>query len=148
MAKQKAINWPAIKKRYLLGEKPKALAEEYGVTAKSISDRATKQNWTRKKAQNDAKIENDVKKEIDEVDTIYGALINEIGKDFLDQYRAKALGITVQDGEGFPNKLVMLVVKAGLDLYIKQKTAVSEAPDDEVEESGFVGLPGINADSL
>jgi hypothetical protein len=148
MAKQKAVNWPAIKKRYLLGEKPKALAEEYGVTAKAISDRATKQKWTRKKAQNDVKIEKDVQIEIDEVDTIYSSLINEIGKDFLKQYRDKSLGLTVQDGEGFPNKLAMLVVKAGLDLHIKQKTAEKEDPGKGEQESGFVGLPGINVDAI
>jgi len=148
MKKPEAINWPAIKKRFLKGQKPKDIAPDFGLTAKQISDKAYADGWGRKKTKISEKVEKDVQTEIDEVDTIYSSLISEIGKDYLAQYRNKTLGLTVQDGEGFPNKLAMLVVKAGLDLHIKQKTAEKEDPDKEQQESGFVGLPGINVDAI
>jgi hypothetical protein len=33
MSKSKAVNWTAIKKRYLQGEKPKDIAADYGLTS-------------------------------------------------------------------------------------------------------------------
>jgi hypothetical protein len=61
---KKPINWIAIQKRYLLGEKPKDIAMDYGLTAKQISDKAHDDGWTRKKAKISEEIEADVQEEV------------------------------------------------------------------------------------
>lgn len=53
----KTINWAAIKKRYLLGEKPKDIAAHFGVTANQVSQKAAREKWNIKKHKIEEKIE-------------------------------------------------------------------------------------------
>jgi phage terminase small subunit len=61
----KALNWAAIKKRYLQGERPKDIAVDYGMTAKQVSDKANKQKWVRKKSKIIEKVEAKVENELE-----------------------------------------------------------------------------------
>lgn len=60
----KQPNWVTIKKRYLQGEKPKDIAVDFGLTSKQISDKATRDQWKRKKTQISVKVEEIVKDEV------------------------------------------------------------------------------------
>lgn len=138
MTKKKPVNWAAIKKRYLTGEKPKDIAEDFGLTAKQVSNKAQAENWTSKKQQIAEKVANVVESELEEIHSIYGGLIKDIGKEFAEARKAGLIGLTVQDGEGFPNKLVEHVIKAGLASYLeKQKQAAKLTEPDEAEPPGF-----------
>lgn len=64
MAKQKKLNWAAIKKRYLQGEKPKDIAVDYGLTAKQVSDKASYEGWIRKKTEISEKVATDVEDDL------------------------------------------------------------------------------------
>lgn len=44
------IAWHRIKKEYLEGVTPKELATKYKIKAKTISEKACKENWTKEKA--------------------------------------------------------------------------------------------------
>jgi hypothetical protein len=122
MAKQKAINWPAIKKRYLLDEKPKKIALDYeNLTAKQISAKAERESWKGKKEEIKGKVELDVLDELDEIHSIYSGLILDTGKK-LKQARAEGLiGLTIQDGEGFASKFADNDQKAGLALILEHR---------------------------
>lgn len=61
----KALNWAAIKKRYLQGERPKQIAVDYGLTARQISDKASREKWVRKKAEITEKVEAKVENELE-----------------------------------------------------------------------------------
>jgi uncharacterized protein YjcR len=65
MTKSKAVNWAAIKAGYLQGATPKALAEQYGVSPKQVSNKAQAEGWVSKKQQISANVadhvENDLK---------------------------------------------------------------------------------------
>lgn len=74
----KSINWAAIKKRYLQGDKPKDIAADFGLTAKQVSNRAVKQNWGSKKEQIGAKIEQKIEEEvIDEISSLRARVLAE-----------------------------------------------------------------------
>jgi hypothetical protein len=45
MSKSKAVNWTAIKKRYLQGEKPKDIAADYGLTSQQVRSKAHTEKW-------------------------------------------------------------------------------------------------------
>jgi len=55
--KKKKIPWNSIKAEYILGGKPKAIAEKYGITSKQIRDKAAKEKWKTKKTAIDDKID-------------------------------------------------------------------------------------------
>jgi len=65
-----SINWPAIKKRYLLGEKPKDIAVQYGLTAKQISNKAQAEQWLSKKQEISAKVVDSVLATLEELNQI------------------------------------------------------------------------------
>lgn len=48
MAKQ-PVDWLAIQARYLKGEMPKDIGADYGLTAKQVSAKAEREEWTGKK---------------------------------------------------------------------------------------------------
>lgn len=149
MAKKKTVNWAAIKKRYLQGEKPKDIANDYELTSKQIRDKASNENWLRQKTAVFDKIENAVISELEEIHSIYGALIKDFGKDFANAREAGVIGLTVQDGEGFSSRPVEAVIKAGLASYLeKQKhtyklqlAELTKQDPEETETPGFnIGL--------
>ncbi len=47
----KLTPWTRIKAEYLGGAAPRALAEKYDITAKSIHEKASKSNWAKEKAE-------------------------------------------------------------------------------------------------
>lgn len=139
----KSINWAAIKKRYLQGDKPKDIAADFGLTAKQVSDRATKQGWRRKKAQIGVKVEEKIEKaveaEIDKLDEVFGGLILSFGEDLAEARRLGIMGLTIQDAEAFVNPLARDAVKTGLEIYKeRQKHKLSQPKEPEKKDSGPV----------
>lgn len=154
MAK-KEINWPAIKKRYLKGEKPKDIAEKYGLTAKQVSNKAQAENWTSKKQQISVKVasivENELERQMAKIGAIFEFQIDNITRDI--QFR----GAYVTSDEKLPSDPYHeITYNKGLASYLdrgKMKLqadleAAKEQSSSDGNDSGFVGLPGINADSL
>jgi len=60
----KKPNWVTIKKRYLQGEKPKDIAASYGLTARQVSDKATRESWKRKKTEIHVKADKIIEDEV------------------------------------------------------------------------------------
>jgi uncharacterized protein YjcR len=50
MAKLAGPPWARIKKEYLEGVPPRDLGRKYGIKAKSVSDKARREGWVRKKS--------------------------------------------------------------------------------------------------
>lgn len=146
MAKHKTVNWAAIKKRYLQGEKPKDIAADYGLTAKQVSNKAQAENWTSKKQEILAKVEGSVLKDLEEICTLYGALIKDTAVQLIEARRAGLMGITTQDGEAFADKFALNDHKAGLACYIERQKHIHKlqlAELGKVEPDGEV-TPGFN----
>lgn len=55
------------------------------------------------------------------------------------------MGALVHDGEKFPNKYHLKTWEMGLAAYLKPK---EEEPETSKNETGFIGLPGIDVSSL
>lgn len=94
----KKVNWPAIKKRYLLGEKPKDIGPEFGLTAKQISDKAKRDDWKRKKDEISEKVENSVQNDLKELVDITIA----VHREFMQKLRGQMQDISnpyLFDGE-------------------------------------------------
>ena len=68
--KPKTTPWNSIKAEYLKGVTPKELAIKYELTAKQVSDKANKENWTRKKSEISENLEDRVQKELEEITTL------------------------------------------------------------------------------
>lgn len=60
----KTIPWSEIKTMYLLGVKPKEIAEKFELTSKQVRDKANKEKWTRQKSTISDKIEGSVNEKI------------------------------------------------------------------------------------
>jgi len=142
---KKPVNWAAIKKRYLTGEKPKDIAADFGLTAKQVSDKANHEGWTRKKSEISAKIENDVLDELEEIHSVYMDLILDTGKQIREARRSGLIGLTIQDGEGYSSKFADNDHKAGLALilerqkhrYKKELAELAKQDPEETETPGF-----------
>ena len=60
----KATAWNKIKADYLNGVTPKELAEKYKIPAKSIHEKASKENWVEEKASISKNLQEDVQEKI------------------------------------------------------------------------------------
>lgn len=63
----KATPWNKIKADYLNGVTPKELASKYKITAKSIHEKASKENWVDEKASISKNLQEDVQERIKEL---------------------------------------------------------------------------------
>lgn len=63
----KTTPWNKIKKEYLDGVTPKELAGKYKTTAKSIHEKASKENWVDEKASISKNLQEDVQSRIKEL---------------------------------------------------------------------------------
>lgn len=63
----KATPWNKIKADYLNGVAPKELAGKYKITAKSIHEKASKENWVDEKASISKNLQEDVQERIKEL---------------------------------------------------------------------------------
>jgi uncharacterized protein YjcR len=63
----KATPWNKIKADYLNGVTPKELAGKYKITAKSIHEKASKENWVDEKASISKNLQEDVQERIKEL---------------------------------------------------------------------------------
>jgi len=140
MVQKKPINWAAIKKRYLQGEKPKDIAEAYGLTAKQVSDKANKESWTRKKAEICEKIEIEVE---DDLKALCSATIK-VHRNFMERMLTKG-----QDGQDMIKALehpfltdgekVNSLFQTAMNNSVKVYLAAIKAQDDDPEEANPAG---------
>lgn len=129
----KAVNWPAIKKRYLQGEKPKKIAADYDLTAKQISDKASKDKWTRKKAEIVEKVAVKVENELD---ALRRKVLDEYQRvafsDIRDLMKWDGQDITLKDSSKISADAALTVsevghVKGGIKLKLHNKLAALDA---------------------
>lgn len=138
MAKKKAVNWVAIKKRYLTGEPPKDIAKDYGLTAKQVSEKAYSEGWTRKKAEISENIANHVENDLKELSELTFA----VHKEFMRNLKGQIKDITnpyLFDGER-TNSLFQTAMNNSVKLIL----AAMKAQDDtgpEEEPAGFNVAP-------
>lgn len=107
----------AIGHRYMRGDKPKDIGPDFGLTANQISELARRRKWVQQKATINQKIEQSVLSDLDEISSLCSGLIRDSLKEYIEARKNGTLGLTVQDGEGFINKLAELTIKAGLATY-------------------------------
>lgn len=146
MSKKKTVNEAAIKKRYLLNEKPKDIGPDFGLTAKQVSDLAQRRGWKRKKEEISVKVEtfveDDLKRQMSKVSSLFERMLLNIENDLAN------MGATIQDGEGFPNKYHQISWEKGLAKYLgtepgKQDEAQILPPEDVDPIDAIERIKGI-----
>ncbi len=123
MPGKKNPNWEDIRRRYVIdGEKPSDIAKDYKTTAKYISERASKLNWGKKKQE--------VAKDLDEKALSFKEELLDLAQwNVLWTMRAvkearesNLIGLTIQDGEGLPNRFSQEEHKTGLAILSDAET--------------------------
>lgn len=110
-----------IKKEYLQGCTPKELAEKYGIKAKAVSDKATKEGWTAEKSQICVNIRKSTEEQIENITNLAlrrledvltsesvkdSDLINAIGKAFdISGLKTSKQELTGKDGSALIQKV-------------------------------------------
>lgn len=145
MAKKKKLNWVAIKKRYLLGERPRVIAEDYDLTAKQISDKASYDGWVRKKTEVFEKI-------VDEIEDDLQALCNvtlRVHRRFMENLEGQIKDITnpyLFDGEK-TNSLFQTAMNNATKLtQAVLKSRDGDESDDNESPGGLIG--GVDPGSI
>lgn len=119
MTKGKAnIDWNKIKALYLKGNKPKDIAEQFGIKAKAISDKATSEKWTRKKSQISAKIESTIETDLKEISELCTKELKELLKKDLK-----------------PSEKIQ-AIRLGYDITLLNKNAPEK--DDSANDDNFI----------
>lgn len=149
MADKKPVPWVAIKKRYLKGEKPKLIADDYGITSEQIRQKAKRDSWKTQKDTIEHKIEDQVFSELDEIYSVYTSLILDTGKKIKLARDTGLIGLTIQDGEGFSSKFADNDQKAGLALILEQrkhanKVQLAKMAQESKEPPQEGEVPGIH----
>jgi hypothetical protein len=117
---KKAINWLEIKKRYLLGDKPKDIGSDYGLTAKQVSKKASTENWKAKKEQIGIKVEkficNDIASQMSLTSELIGSFLLKIKEELPE---IKATG-------GFTNPLIKIAFEKCATKYFESSSGSSD----------------------
>lgn len=124
MTKPRA-NWPEIKARYMAGEKPYDIAKDYSCTLKTIHEKISKSGW---KKERDSITQALVESTVERRNRITEKGLREMEEalDAVYEHRRQGLiGVTVQDGEGFPNKLVEIAYKKALDVAAGSEQSIT-----------------------
>ena len=77
----KTTPWNKIKADYLNGVTPKELASKYKITAKSIHEKASKENWVDEKASISKNLQEDVQERIKELTNLALETLREVIND-------------------------------------------------------------------
>ena len=85
----KATPWNKIKADYLNGVTPKELAGKYKITAKSIHEKASKENWVAEKASICKNLQEDVQERIKELTNLALETLCEVIKAGDSKYQDK-----------------------------------------------------------
>lgn len=135
----KKIPWEKIQKRYLAGEKPSDICDDYGITSKQIRDKAHRDKWATEKAtildEIATEVRQEVKAEIKDTMTlmgsIYGQMLNNINK-VLPEISAKPSAFN-----SFPDKYHLAAFKQGLKHYHRLEilAAKNKPPEDPNENN-------------
>jgi len=110
--KPKTTPWNKIKAEYLAGATPKSLAEQYEIEAKTISNKANKENWTSKKARISKNLEERVQKELE--------LITELG---IARLKGLLRSETIRDSE------LISAIRLGFDTTLLNKNKEKKEDD-------------------
>ncbi len=132
----KQINWVAIKKRYLKGEKPKDIAADYGLTAKQVSDKSQREGWKRKKEEISEKIQAVVEDDLKELCD----LTIQVHKEFMRNLKGQIKNITnpyLLDGER-TNSLFQTAMNNSVKVMMGAMKMQEEKQEDGAQTSNPV----------
>jgi transposase len=116
------VPWTKIKKEYLEGVTPRDLAAKYGVSAKTIGDKASDGFWTQKKREISEKVERDVQERIKSYADI---ALQELNKVLIDESSSKGDKISaaraILDVSGLKSAKVdnNITTKSGLTIKVE-----------------------------
>lgn len=135
----KKISWPAIKKRYLAGEKPNEIAKDYGITSKQVRDKASREGWGALKATLCDEIATEVrqqaKAEISQTTTLMGSIYTQILQNINETM--STIKPTRERGQDIPEAYHLEAFKQGIKHHFKMEAeAAKNQPTGE--------KPGIN----
>jgi len=141
MSKKKPPNWGEIRARYEAHwEKPSDIAKDYNVSPNTISKRASLEGWGKNRKEKAINLVDEEHEREKLIDSIAGELILDHLLDYRNTRASGLMGLTVQDGEGFPNKLAEHFIKAGLASYLEKRKAVLKTQENKEDEE----TPGFN----
>ena len=110
--KPKTTPWNKIKAEYLAGATPKSLAEKYGLSAKTISVKASNNKWTSKLIEINENLEDRVRKELE--------LITELG---IARLKGLLRSETIRDSE------LISAIRLGFDTTLLNKNKEKKEDD-------------------
>lgn len=135
MGRKKAVNWVEIKKRYLMGEQPMKIAEDYNVSKKAIQNKAFKEGWTKERDAIKEEVASQVKSDLQELCDV----TLRVHTKFMQRLETQMHYIEnpyLFDGER-PNSLFQTAMNNSVKVMLAAMKAEQEP--EELEES-----PGIN----
>lgn len=128
-----------IKKEYLQGCTPKELAEKYGIKAKAVSDKATKEGWTAEKSQICVNIRKSTEEQIENITNLALRRLEDVltSESVKDSDLINAIGKAI-DISGLKSEKKEITGKNGTPLV--QKVFVSSEQKKEALEhiEGFI----------
>lgn len=140
MVQKKPINWVAIKKRYLQGEPPVKIAEDYETDAKAIRNKAYRERWISQKETIQDNIVSEVE---DDLKALCSATIK-VHRKFMERMLTKG-----QDGQDMIKALehpfltdgekVNSLFQTAMNNSVKVYLAAIKAQDDDPEEANPAG---------
>jgi hypothetical protein len=142
VAKKKTVNWAAIKKRWLTGESAKSIADDYGITARAITDKAYRENWGREKATIHENIANHVENDLKELSDLTFA----VHKEFMRNLKGHIGEITnpyLLDGER-TNSLFQTAMNNSVKLILAAMKAKDDPEDSESPEDKAARIEGLD----
>ena len=129
MAEKKPPNWAEIETRYCVhGEKPEDIVKDYNVAAQTIYHRASKGGWKQKQAEIGRELRLAEIERRKSIMSKVGRILDRMTDDMLNALEMHEMGVTVQDGEGFPNKYYLEAWRSLASNYAKP---VEDKPEDE-----------------
>ena len=148
MPRKKPVDWLKIKARYYKGEKPKEIAPDFGVTPKQISDRATREGWTRKRSQMNEKIDEKIQSLVEDDLAELCQITVEVHKEFMRNLKGQMADITnpyLFDGER-TNSLFQTAMNNSVKVFL----AAIKAQEDKQQAEGpqIFFIDGVKQEEL
>lgn len=134
MAKKKAVNWVAIKKRYLQGERPKEIAEDYGLDPKAVTNKAYKESWGRQKEIIKENVSESIQNDLKELSDLTFAVHKEFMRNLQGQMN------TITNPYLFDGERTNSLFQTAMNNSVKLILAAMKTKEEETEEE----TPGFN----
>lgn len=124
----KTTPWTKIKAEYLQGATPKQLAEKYKLTAKQVSDKATKDNWTKEKSEIGVNLRENIQNKIQDLSNNALQVLSEVMNNPESENKDKVSAArAILDVSGL--KSIKQEIKADVESNV-----VSNVSDEKIEQ--------------